>query len=347
MQVAVIGVGYMGKRHALQFQSIPGVEVSALVDSNADRVRSMADELGCSAFTNLAQMLKSTHKLDAVSVAVPTTRHTEVAETLVRRRIPTLIEKPLAPTVREARYIAKLASSAGTLVQVGHIERFNPAVRAVQRLGVKPLIIKSDRVGQISFRSMDIDVVFDIMIHDIDLALLFTGATIHDTRVKGRGFGLSSPLEDVANAALTFHTGCTAELTASRIALTRKREMRIFTRDSYISIDFNSRRANLIEREGYLEGLKVVRQLLENGEEVTEDLFRKLVRVRELVPPEERGINPLDLELRSFVEAVSRGDSPEVGVTDGLSAVIIADRIRNSLRERSGPSRHRTQYPVD
>jgi len=332
IQVAVVGVGYMGRKHAETYRALPGATLVAVVDTNIDRARQVAQECGCIGYASVAQLLKHHPELQAASIAVPTIYHTQVAELLIGHGIACLIEKPLASSTRQAELIAALADRERAIVQVGLVERFNPAIRAVRRLHLKPLMIKADRVSRMPFRSLDIDVVLDVMIHDLDLALLFTGSGVDGIEIEARGLALENQAEHICTARLLFPGGCMADLNASRIALTSKREIRIFTKEFYISIDCRKKKAFLIREADYLKGLDIARRMSEAGQEITDLRFRELVRVQDLVSPEEEAQDALTLELDGFLTSVRQQQRPEVDLQAGLKTLALAEQVVEAMR---------------
>jgi predicted dehydrogenase len=332
-EVAVVGVGHMGRRHAEHYRDLPGARLVAVVDTEERRAREVSAACRCAGYTDIEELLERHPELQAASVAVPTIHHAGIAEILIRRGVACLIEKPIASTTREAGPLVALAEKAGVVVQVGHIERFNPAVRAVRRLGVQPRLIRSDRVSRTPFRAQDVNVVLDIMIHDLDLALLFTGSGIEGLVVQAHGVSLEDSPEQVANARILFPNGCLAELNASRVALSRKREIRLFNRDSYISIDCERRRAIFIAKADYLAGLQAAKESDEDVETIPDERFRDLVKARDLVTPEEAEQQPLVLELEEFLAAVRGELRPQVDAAAGLRVLALAERVSGAMRE--------------
>ena len=266
--------------------------------------------------------------MDAVTVAVPTVMHREVAGAFLARGIATLVEKPMAGTLAEAEQLVALARSTAAVLQVGHIERFNPALQALERLAVRPKYINCERLSTFTFRSTDIGVVLDLMIHDLDLILAMIPAPVRS--VAAVGLSVFGEHEDVANARIEFEDGSVANLTASRASYQAVRKMRIWGAEGYASLDFAAREATLVRpsdqlRRGRLdlEGLD-----LSQPAAIKEHVFGKMLRVDKVAC---EGPEPLALELEDFV-AAARGESrPRVGGEDGLRAMRLADQVLRSL----------------
>lgn len=303
MKVGVVGVGHVGRHHARLLAAMPGVELSAVADIRADRAEAVGAQFGASAFTDARDLLG---RVEAVSIAVPTASHVEVALPFVERRIPLLVEKPLAPTLAEADRLVAAAEERGVPLAVGHSERFNPAAAAALPLVSSPRFIEVHRLGTFPDRSLDVDVIFDIMIHDLDLLLVAAGAEVES--VEAIGVNVLTARTDIANVRLRFASGCIANLTASRISRERVRKARFFQRDSYISVDFAA------------QEVEVFRLVRGNGGPAIEG--GKLgVRSGE----------PLRRELEDFVEAVRTGRPPAVTGRTGREVLALASRIANAM----------------
>jgi predicted dehydrogenase len=244
LRAAVIGVGHMGRHHARIYSELPDVELVAIVDEDRNRAAEMVGKFGGTAYGNVAEILD---QVDVASVAVPTVYHHTVAEPLIAARIGVLIEKPLAMNTQTARDIVRWARAAGCVVAVGHSERFNPVVLAMNRINVVPKFIETHRISPFTFRSADIGVVHDMMIHDIDIVLHLVRD--REYRVSASGFPVLGPHEDVANARVLFSNGCVANLTASRLALKTERKIRVFEPDAYLSMDYGRKTGIVITKD--------------------------------------------------------------------------------------------------
>ncbi len=337
--VAVIGAGKMGKVHARVYRDHPRARLCAVVDVEPSRAGELAAECSCRAYRTLEELLAAEPGLGAVSVAVPTTQHAEVALPLIERGTPCLIEKALAHNSAAARGLLDAARDRGTIVMAGHSERFNPAVRALAESGDEPVFLEVERVSPMTFRSEDVDVIFDLMIHDIDLALWLTGRRPEEARIEA--FGLCADDEPVhmAKARLRFADGPVVDLTASRLALAARRRIRFFGRQSYIRVDPGSGNAGaagaqVVKLDGgrFFRGLDEARQLYGDREGIAPEEFARLVGAEELPGSDPRGLQPLDHEIDEFLAAVVERRSPSVDVQAGVDAVVLAERIAGEIR---------------
>jgi predicted dehydrogenase len=306
---AVIGTGYLGRFHAQKYAAMDDVDLVAVVDVDLERAEAVATEVGCEATTDLAAVIPA---IQAASVVVPNIHHFDVAHPLLSAGIHTLLEKPLTNTVAEADELIALAADRGVVLQSGHLERFNPAVRILRERTGKPLFIEAHRLSGFKNRATDVDVVLDLMIHDIDIVLSVVKSPLEEIRASGLPV-LTSNL-DIANARLTFASGCTANLTASRISLKDMRKIRIFQEGTYIAADC-AKRENVIATRVPVAGgePQVVPELLQHGE--TDNL-------RE--------------ELLSFIRAI-KGEHPvEVTGQEGRDALAVAIEINEAIAEQLG-----------
>jgi predicted dehydrogenase len=304
LRVAVIGVGHLGRHHARILASLPGVTLAGICDVDADRARQVASDVGCAIIEDPATL---PGLVDAVTIAVPTEAHARVAMPLVERGVPVLLEKPIARSLDEADAILAAAGRSGALVAAGHTERFNPAVEAARPLLRAPRFVEVHRLGAFPDRSLDIDVVFDLMIHDLDIVLSVVEGEV--AAVDAVGVPVLSPRIDIANVRLRFSSGCIANLTASRISRERVRKIRFFQPDSYVSIDYTAQE---------LEVWRLRRP--ESGPPAIEG--GKLP-----VTPAE----PLQRELADFVEAVRLRRPPGVPGAQARRALELADQITRAM----------------
>lgn len=303
-RVAVVGVGHFGRHHARVLSTLPGVRLETVVDIDLARAQATAAEVG-TAFAGDASSLDG--RVDAVTVAVPTDVHHAVALPLLERGISVLVEKPIARTVAEADELIAAAAANGAVLAVGHTERYNPAVAAALPLVRSPRFIEVHRIGAFAGRSLDIDVVFDLMIHDLDIILTAVGGDV--VSVEAVGVPVLTDRADIANARLRFESGCIANLTASRISREQIRKLRFFQKDAYISVDCAEQ-----EVEGW-----------------------RLARGSGSVPAIEGGKldvprgEPLVRELTDFVAAVAGGPAPTVDGVAGRRALALAERVAESM----------------
>ncbi|HSL22350.1 MAG TPA: Gfo/Idh/MocA family oxidoreductase [Vicinamibacterales bacterium] len=304
VRVAVIGVGHLGRHHARILATLPGATLAGVVDINEARAQEIAAKHGTRPFTDFRQVLDG---VDAVCVAVPTERHLEIARPFLERGIATLVEKPIARSAREAGALLEAAASGGAILAAGHTERYNPAVQAALPLVTTPRFVEVHRLGVFPERSLDIDVVFDLMIHDLDIVAALVKSPV--ASVEAVGVPVLTPRVDIANARLRFESGCIANITASRISRDRVRKIRFFQPDAYISIDYAAK-----EVEAY--------RLARRGAE------RPAIEGGKLSVPQDE---PLALELADFVAAARDKRPPMVTGEDGRRAVVLAEQIAGEI----------------
>ncbi|MBN2561288.1 MAG: Gfo/Idh/MocA family oxidoreductase [Phycisphaerae bacterium] len=327
---AVIGVGHMGRHHARLYSELPQSTLVAVVDANAERASEYADKYGCAALTSVDELPDT---VKAVTVAVPTIYHVEVAEKLLRRGIAVLVEKPLATCVEECDKLLACAKETGSLLSVGHTERFNPVVRAIERLKITPRYVESQRVSPFRFRSADIGVVADMMIHDIDIILHLVRSPV--VRVDAVGVNVLAKHEDVANARVVFESGAVANLVASRLALKTDRRLRVFSETAYCSLDYQSKSGIVVTRDANLDILSIAKDAnLDDLSQMADLDFGKMVKVEPLVVDD---VEPLKAELEAFLNSVTTGAPPAVTAEDGAAAVRLAAQIAEEIAATEWP----------
>jgi predicted dehydrogenase len=333
LRVAVVGVGHLGQHHARILAAMDGVTLVGVADARAEQAKAVAERCGCRAFGDYQDLFD---KIDAVSIAVPTALHREVAGAFLERGVPAMVEKPLAPEISQAEELVALARQSGATLQVGHIERFNPALAALEGQRFRPKYIEADRLGTYTFRSTDIGVVLDLMIHDLDLILSWISAPLRS--VQAVGTSVFGGHEDVANARLEFDDGCVANLTASRVSYQAVRKLRLWSAEGYALLDFATKKATIVRpsdrlRMGQLdlEGVDLAQPAV-----VREHLFGKIFRVDHVEPAT---AEPLALELADFVRAVRTQTRPRVSGDDALRALRVADQILTSLQAHTWEGR--------
>ena len=329
MRLAVIGVGHLGRHHARVLAGIEGVQLVAVADARIEQARAVAEPLGAEACSNYRDLLG---RVDAVSVAVPTFLHREVAGAFLSEGVHAMVEKPLASSLREAEELVDLANQSGATLQVGHIERFNPILSTLETARIRPRYITAERTGTYTFRSTDIGVVLDLMIHDIDLILSLNSSPV--VAVEALGVSVFGRHEDVANARIKFADGCIADLTASRASFTASRKMRIWGAEGYATIDFGAKNATIVRpgdklRRGEIDTSGVD---LTQPSAVRDYLFGKVLRVDKV---QTEGREPLALELEDFLRAIRSGTPARVSGEDGLKAIRVADAVLQSLHEHA------------
>ena len=330
LRMGVIGVGRMGRHHARVCSEMPGVELVGVSDQDEERRSSVAARHECRAFATPEELHDA--GVDAVVIAVPTIRHLPVAEPLLRSGVACLIEKPLAQSVEEARRLADLAAETGSVLQVGHTERFNPAVRALSSLrdeshfNIMPRFIEVHRVSPMTFRSVDVSVVLDMMIHDLDVVLMLMDG-IEPTDVQAAGVPVITEHSDVCNARLRFETPhgvCVANITASRLAMKSERKIRIIAEDAYVSIDYAKKAGVVIRRTANEPQLNAVRDALRGGQDLSDLNYSDLVALENLQIDD---AEPLRIQLQSFMDAIHSRKRPIVDAEAGFAAVRTAERI--------------------
>jgi len=304
MRAAVVGVGYLGRFHALKYAAHPAVDLVAVVDVDADRCRAVATEVGTQAIFDHRELVG---RVDCVSVAVNTQHHFAVARDLLLAGIDVLVEKPITTTVADGQALLELAVRGGRVLQVGHLERFNPAIRAIEGLVKQPRFIECQRLAPFTERGTDVDVVLDVMIHDIDLLLAMVPSPLR--AVEAVGVPVLSGSVDIANARLSFANGCIANVTASRVSLKRERKFRIFQGDAYLSVDFDQCQVRVCRREIQAGGRAALS-------------FEQI----EVIPGD-----ALAAEIAAFVQAVKARETPPVTGWDGLRALEVAHVVRESV----------------
>jgi len=334
-RTAVVGAGKMGAIHAKVYDQLPQSELVAVVDIDAQKAEHLANQYNCSAFTDCRDILGNggrglRTKVDAVTIATPTITHLELAKIFIENNIPVMIEKPLAADVKEGRKIVELAKKKNCLVAVGHSERCNPVVQAMKRLDIEPKFIEANRISPYPFRSTDIGVVLDVMIHDIDIILSLAASKIK--KIDAVGVSVIDEKEDICNARIVFENGCIANITASRLALKTERKIRVFSRQAYLSIDYFKKSGIVIKAAPNVDIINWIKEQKSKG-----DLNPLAVNWPDLLHIEELVIDdkePLRLEQESFLRAVAdRTARPEVSAEEGLAAMECAEKILASVRK--------------
>jgi len=308
VKTAVVGVGHLGRHHLKWLNSLEQSELVGFYDIDRGKAEKYAREYQVTAFESLAELAD---KARAVSVVVPTTDHFEVASYLIERGVHCLIEKPLAASIDQALKLKQLVHDHGVTVTVGHIERFNPAVRALSEYHIKPSFIEAHRLAAFDPRGTDVAVVLDLMIHDIDLCLMFFKSNV--IQIQASAVPVVSEQTDIANTRLTFENGAVANLTASRISLKEMRKLRIFQKSGYCSLDLAKKQADIYlldDNHRVAEGMRI--PLGKSGRDI---VYQKKV---------DSGDDMLKLELESFLEAVTNGQPTAVPIEQGVEALRVA-----------------------
>ncbi|MDT8440423.1 MAG: Gfo/Idh/MocA family oxidoreductase [Desulfuromonadales bacterium] len=307
LRAAVIGVGYLGRFHAQKYAAHPEVDLVGVVDADLARAHEVAAEVGTSAYTDYAELLKA---VDLVSIVVPTQQHFAVARDCLLAGCHILVEKPVTVTVAEADELIRLAAQQKRAFQVGHLERFNPAVQALKDVIDNPLFIESHRLAPFKTRGTDVNVVLDLMIHDIDILLSLVPHPIQT--INSVGLPVLTAEVDIANARLQFGNGCVANVTASRVSRETMRKVRIFQRDAYISIDYQDRSIAIFRKQA--------------GASMVPGIPDVVVEKRQFAQGD-----ALRDEIDAFVTAVQTGQAPPVSGEDGKRALEVALQITGKL----------------
>jgi predicted dehydrogenase len=314
LRAGVVGVGYLGRFHAQKYAQLEGVELVGVVDANEASAAKCASELGVPAFHDHRELLDKT---DAVSIAVPTPLHHAIATDFLKRGIHVLVEKPIAVTVAEASEMVATARQHHALLQVGHLERFNPAILAVANILKTPRFVESHRLAPFKVRGTDVSVVLDLMIHDIDLIQELVGEPIES--IDAVGSSIFSGELDIVNARIRFRGGCVVNTTASRVSLKQERKLRIFQDDAYLSIDLQQ---------------KIVTVIRKKSEAPVESPAQVAIEEQNF----DQG-DALKAEIEAFVQAIRTGGRPVVSGEDGLRALETALKITALVNEGGFASR--------
>jgi predicted dehydrogenase len=319
--VGVIGTGHLGSLHAKMFSEIGTASLVGVYDIDPEHARRAAADAKTTAFAELDALLAT---VKAVSIATPTRTHAAIAAKAIERGLHVFIEKPVTATIPEAHALLKLAGERKVLVQVGHIERFNPALLALEKYLLEPMFVESHRLAQFNPRGTDVAVVLDLMIHDIDIIQSLVKSPVRS--IEANGVAVVSDTVDIANARIQFENGCVANVTASRISQKKMRKMRLFQRDAYISVDFSEGVAEVFRlQDGDAPGAGMMLGAIESGSRRRSVLYEQ---------PEVPAVNALKYELELFLDAVAGGSTPVVSGEDGLRALETAHEIMKKIEQQ-------------
>ncbi len=307
LRVGVVGVGYLGRFHALIYSRMPDVELVGVVDADAGRAAEVAAEAATQAYASQDELLD---KVDAVSIVVPTTLHLQCARPFLQRGIHMLLEKPIAPSRADGEAIVELADNSGAVLQIGHLERFNAGVMELARRIEQPRFIEAHRMGGFVERATDVDVVSDLMIHDIDIILSLMNADIKD--IAAIGTRVLTKHVDIANARIEFSNGAVANVIASRASEQPMRRIRVFQPDAYLALDFAAQTLDMASTEP-------------RDDREWPDIKRERIQVEP--------VKPLDAELAAFVDTARNGGTPLVDGRVGLEALEVALRVRELIAQ--------------
>lgn len=326
-RIAVVGVGALGRHHATKLSNMDTVDLVAVADTNQTQGEKVAAANNCQWVADYTDLFD---QIDAVSIAVPTVAHLAVASEFLKRKIAVFVEKPIAASVDEARQLVECAEENDCLIQVGHIERFNPATQIAWQHSGSPKYIKAERVSPYTFRSTDIGVVHDLMIHDIDLILDLVRSPVKD--VWAFGVSIAGGHEDTVQARLSFANGCVADLTASRMSPSAHRTMQIWSQTGCVNVDFTTRDVTCFEpSDAIIYGKPLCERASEPGanvEQLKRQVFGHFIRRDK---PAVADADALESELASFVDCIRLGKAPRVGGTEALAAMEIAERVLHSV----------------
>jgi predicted dehydrogenase len=325
LKIGVLGAGHLGKIHLRLLKELKDTyHLVGFYDPNEENAKAVAAEMDITAYSTIEGLL---NEIDVIDIVTPTLSHFDCAEQALRMQKHVFIEKPITNTVEEAKKLLSLSHEADVKVQVGHVERFNPAYRAAKDKINSPMFIETHRLAQFNPRGTDVSVVLDLMIHDLDIVLNMVKSNIR--KISASGVAVVSDTPDICNARIEFDNGCVANLTASRISLKNMRKTRIFQRDAYISIDFLDKEVEVVRLqtiEGEADPLAIVIEP-GNGKAPKQIFFEK---------PGVDPANAIKDELYSFAQAINNNTTPEVTIDDGVNALDVAHRILEKLKVNPG-----------
>lgn len=322
LKVGVVGTGHLGKIHTKLFKEVESAELIGVYDIDETKAEETAKELGTKAFTNLDELLS---KVEGVSIVATTSAHYELAKKAFEKDVNVLVEKPITATIPQAEEIVEIAEEKNLVLQVGHIERFNPALLSLEKYHLDPNFIQTDRLAQFNPRGTDVAVVLDLMIHDIDIILSLVKSEVKE--IKASGVAVVSDNIDIANARLEFENGAVANVTASRISQKKMRKMRMFQQSGYIALDFITGVAEVYRLVGQNEMDE--NHFISFGEMGVGEKKKFVVYEQ----PEIKQVNALKHELELFIKSVNSKTRPVVGGIDGLKALKVADEIIKKIEE--------------
>jgi len=319
LKIGVLGAGHLGKIHIRILKAADFAQLIGFYDPDPASAEAVAKEYGIKAYDSIDALVEAA---DVVDIVTPTLAHFECATTAMRAFKHVFIEKPIANTLEEAKALITLSEEANVKVQIGHVERYNPAFLAAKEHLKSPMFIETHRLAQFNPRGTDVSVVLDLMIHDIDIILKVTDSSVKD--IKASGVAVVSDTPDIANARIEFDNGCVANLTASRMSLKNMRKSRFFQKDAYIAVDFLDKKNEIVEMEdieGEEDPFAVILDLGEKG--------KKQININ---TDEAEPNNAIEEELKAFVKAIETDTAPEVSIYDGYKALQIAHAIMNELK---------------
>ncbi len=325
LKVAVIGAGHLGKEHSRIYSEMPEVNLVGVVDTNKDVGEAVAQRCKTRYYSSFKKILS---EVDVASVVVPTKSHYEITKELLNNGIHVLVEKPMTGTVSEAEDLIKLSRQSSAILQPGYVERFNPALDAIKKLDVSLKFIECHRLSPFSFRSADIGVVLDLMIHDIDIILYLSKSKVK--KIDAVGVNVIADKEDIANARIQFENGCVANITASRVSFEPMRRIRLFSENSYISLDYQKQEALIYKKSPKLtlKSIDTENRGVSNITDLKNFSFGDMLKIERIKMDNQE---PLRKELESFIDCVKNGKQPVVSGEEGIAAIKIADVIREEI----------------
>jgi predicted dehydrogenase len=327
LKAAVIGAGHLGKEHSRIYSEMPEVSLVGVVDTDKDAGEAVAQRCKTRYYSSLKEILD---KVDVASVVVPTKSHYEITKELLNNGIHVLVEKPMTGTVSEAEDLIKLGRQSSVILQPGYIERFNPALEAIKKLDVSLKFIECHRLSPFTFRSADIGVVLDLMIHDIDIILYLSKSKVK--KIDAVGVNVIADKEDIANARIQFEDGCVANITASRVSFEPMRRIRLFSENSYISLDYQKQEALIYKKSPKLtlKSIDIENKGVSNITDLKNFSFGDMLKIERIKMNNQE---PLRKELESFIDCVKNGKQPVVSGEEGIEAIKIADVIREEINK--------------
>lgn len=321
IRIGLLGVGHLGKIHLKLLKEIPQFQIIGFYDPDKEKSESVKKEFGIPYFNSADELIA---QVDAIDIVAPTISHFELAEKALRKSKHVFIEKPLSNTLEEARKIMNMADKENLKVQVGHVERFNPAFLAAQRYFGNPMFIETHRLAQFNPRGTDVSVILDLMIHDIDIVLSVVKSNV--SKISASGVAVVSDSPDIANARLEFENGAVANITTSRISMKNMRKSRFFQKDAYISVDFLEKKSEIIR-------MKTIQEEPSDPFAVTIDLGEKGMKQIFFDNPKIEPLNAIKMELESFAEAISANKPVAISAADGYRAMDIAYKVTDEMKQ--------------
>ena len=323
VKIGVLGAGHLGKIHIKLLREIPEFDLVGFFDPDEANAKFIVDTYHLNRFNSIHQLIEAS---DAVDIVTPTLSHYDCARAALKKTKHIFVEKPLANTLHEAKYLMSLVHEANVKAQVGHVERFNPAFLAISHLDLQPMFIESHRLATFNPRGTDVSVVLDLMIHDIDIILQLVKSNVK--KVSASGVAVISNQPDIANARLEFDNGCVANLTASRISMKTMRKMRLFQRDAYIAVDFGEKMTEILSLSDAENDTDALTLEINTGTS-----FKK--KVVKMERPEIAPVNSIKMELELFAKAIIEDTETPVTIDDGYHALYVAHQILNKIEKNS------------